>query len=371
MQDDEMVVIGGVDAHYDTHDAAALDERGALLGRGRFAASLAGYADLLGWLQQFGQVKLIGIESTGAYAAGLVRYLREHQIEVIEVNRPHRHTRRRRGKSDAIDAEAAARMALSGEAKAIPKQTGGIVESIRQLRVARDSAVKARSAALIQFDSVLVTAPQQLREDLAARGSTRARLKIARGFRPSALQQPLQAAKHALRSIARRVEQLDGEINDLDRQLAPLVATAAPRTIELLGIATGHAGQFLVTAGQNIDRIHSEAAFAALCGANPIPASSGKTTRHRLNYGGDRHANSALHMIAIARLGRCERTRAYAQRRLAEGKTKRDVIRCLKRYIAREVYTALRADLADLQLTPPAHTLSITCGALYTGRKRT
>ncbi|MCA1698887.1 MAG: transposase, partial [Actinobacteria bacterium] len=334
-----------------------------------------GYASLLDWLRTFGRVEVVAIESTGAYAAALVRYLREHDIAVLEVNQPHAHTRRRRGKSDPIDAELAARLVLAGKATTLPKQTDGIVESIRLLRVTRDGAVKARSAALVALSQLIITAPQQLREQLGARKSIRGKAALCRKLRPalSDLDQPTHAAKLALRSLARRIEQLDCEIAELDEQLKALVARAAPRTTRLLGISTGHAGQLLVTAGQNIERLHGEGAFAALCGASPIPASSGRTTRHRLNYGGDRDANRALHMIAVCRLRYCKRTQAYAARRTKEGKTKREIIRCLKRYIARETYHALQADLADLGELPsprPRHAVAITCGAGFIGRSR-
>ena len=176
-----------------------------------------------------------------------------------------------------------------------------------------------------------------------------------------------------MRSTAQRIEALDQEIVALDRELEQLVAVAAPRTVQLLGISTGHAGQLLVTAGQNIDRLRGEGSFSMLCGASPIPASSGKTSRHRLNYGGDRQANRALHLIAVCRLRYCQRTRAYVKRRTAEGKTQREIMRCLKRYIARELYNTLRADLADTRPRQPAVATTIMCGTPGFGitRKRT
>ena len=350
MTGSDRLVTGGVDAHTDSHDAAALDERGRLLATQTFATTPQGYCELLAWLKQFGSIAMIGIESTGSYAAGLARYLRSRGVELVEVNRPHSHARRRRGKSDPLDAEMAARAALAGDATAVPKATDGIVESIRQLRVVRDSAVKARSAALCQLADLNVTAPAELRAQLSAPKTGRGRATLCTRLRPDGarLDQPAQAAKLALRSLGRRVAQLDEEIGELDRQLASLVATAAPRTTQLLAVSTGHAGQLLVTAGQNIERLGSDGSFAALCGASPIPASSGRTSRHRLNYGGDRNANRTLHMIAVCRLRYCQDTRAYAKRRAAEGKTKPEIIRCLKRYIARQIYQTLQADLADL-----------------------
>jgi transposase len=374
MTDIDGEVIGGVDAHTDAHVAAALDRRGHLLGTKSFATTPAGYRQLRLWLESFGRVALVGVESTGAYAAGLVRELRAASIRVAEVNRPHAHTRRRRGKNDPIDAEMAARHALSGSAHVEPKATDGIVEAIRQLRLARHSAVKARSAALCQLSEMTVTVPDELREQLRTRRTTQGRATLCRRLRPDStrLHEPDQAARLALRSIGRRIAELDQEIAKLDDALKPLVATAAPRTTSLLAISTGHAGQLLVTAGENIERLRSDGAFAALCGASPIPASSGRTNRHRLNYGGDRDANRALHMIAVCRLRYCLKTKAYAERRAAEGKTKNEIIRCLKRYIAREVFNALRDDLADVARRPPAATTAITihCGAGPIGRTR-
>jgi len=373
---EDALVVGGVDAHADTHHAAALDQRGALLATQSFPATTPGYLELLAWLRSFGEVDVVAVESTGSYAAGLVRYLRGHGVRVLEANQPHAHTRRRRGKSDPIDAEMAARLALAGKATTVPKQTDGIVESIRLLRVARQSAVKSRSAAMVQLRDLTVTAPQELRDQLACRKTIRGKAALCRRLRPSTgeLGQPAHAAKFALRSIAVRIKALDAEVAVLDRQLEELVSGAAPRTSQLLGISTGHAGRLLVTAGENIDRLRGEAAFAALCGASPVPASSGKTSRHRLNYGGDRQANRTLHLIAVCRLRYCARTRAYARRRTAEGKTKPEIMRCLKRYIAREVYYALRADLARLDHPRrPTRVTTIICGAGPIGitRRRT
>lgn len=241
------------------------------------------------------------------------------------------------------------------------------------LRVARDSAVKSRTAAMVQVRDLIITAPQGLRDQLTCRTTLRGKVTVCTRFRLSSpqLRSPAQAAKFALRSLAQRVQALDREIRALDRELKELVAIAAPRTIGLLGISTGHAGQLLVTAGQNIDRLHGESSFSMLCGASPIPASSGKTSRHRLNHGGDRQANRALHLIAVCRLRYCDRTRAYAKRRTAEGKTQREIMRCLKRYIAREVFNSLRADLADIQPPRPPVATTIMCGTPGYGINRT
>jgi hypothetical protein len=376
MTQDTPLVIGGIDAHADSHHVTALDQRGALLGSASFPTTARGYAQALEWLQSHGRLDSVAVESTGSYGAGLVRYLREHAVGVVEVNQPHPHTRRRIGKSDPIDAELAARALLAGTATAVPKHTSGIVEAIRLLRVARESAVKARTAATLQIGDLIITAPESLRERLAERKTLRGKASVCARFRISAadLADPSIAARLALRSIAQRIEALDREIAVLDRQLEELVKRAAPRTIKLLGISTGHAGQLLTTAGENIERLTSESSFAALCGANPIPASSGKTSRHRLNPGGDRDANRALHLIAVVRLRYCQRTQAYAQRRTREGKSKREIIRCLKRYIAREVYATLRADLADHQASVrpqrPRQIVTILCGSPGAGISR-
>jgi transposase len=348
MNDDMIAVTGGVDCHQRTHHTVALDATGRLLADAEFPANLAGYQALLAWLQTFGTIVAVGVESTSAYGAGLTRFLRSAGVTVIEVNQPHPHMRSRRGKTDAIDAEAAARKVLSGEARVIPKDTTGAVEAIRQLQIARHSAVKARSAALCQLGELLTTAPASVRETVTGQRKTlEGQATVCARLRPdlARLDDPAHAARFALRGVARRIVALRREIAAYDTQLDALVAAVAPLTRALLGVGTHHTAQLLVTAGQNIDRLHGDGAFAHLCGADPIPASSGKTIRHRLNPGGDRAANRALHMIAVVRLRYCDRTRAYAERRRAEGKTNKEILRCLKRYIARQVYRTLVDDL--------------------------
>lgn len=337
----------GIDAHKDTHWVVVLDEHGMRVRDKQFPTTMAGYQALLGWVAQFGLVDRVGIESTGSYAAGLTRFLSARELTVVEVNTPHPHTRAKKGKDDATDAEAAARKVIAGDATATPKTTTGAIESIRLLRVARESAVKARSAALVQLQDVLITAPGHVRESISGKAG-RGKVAQCAKLRPDHTQisDPAQAAKATLRALGRRIEALDHEIDTLDSDLDTLVAATAPTLITRLGIGTGHAGQLLVTAGQNIDRLHSEAAFARLCGAAPIPVSSGKTHRMRLHRGGDRQANRALHMIAVCRLRYDPRTIAYMTKRLSEGLSKKDALRCLKRFIAREVFNDLKNDLA-------------------------
>jgi transposase len=208
-------------------------------------------------------------------------------------------------------------------------------------------------AALQQLNDLIVTAPEQLRSELRHGRSMKTKAALCRKLRPDTkrIHEPAEAAKLALTCLARRIDELDREIHDLDRQLEQLVNTAAPRTTQLFGVGTQGASQLLITAGQNIGRFRSEAAFAKLCGAAPIQASSGRTNRHRLDPGGDRQANRALHMIAVCRLRHCERTKAYATKRTTEGLNKREILRCLKRYIARETFHTLRADLEALDST--------------------
>lgn len=340
-------LVVGVDSHKEMHQAAVLDLQGALLGNERFAASTAGYRELESWLATLGDVERVGMECTGSYAAGLARYLGERDIPVFEVNTSHKAVRARRGKDDPIDAEMAARKVLSGEAHARVKDTTGDIESIRLLKVARESAVKARTVALLQIRDVLITAPAELREYIEAAGGPRHRLNRAIALRPDLerLGEPTQAAKFSLRQLSRRVKTLDEEIKGVDVHLTKLVTRCAPRLLECQGVGIHHAAQLLVTAGQNIERIANDGAFARLCGVAPIPISSGKTNRNRLHRGGNRQANKALHLIAVARLRLDPRTQVYMARRQAEGLSKRDVLRCLKRFIAREVFNALKEDL--------------------------
>ena len=351
MPDTANAVIGGIDCHTDFHVAAALDPLGQLLDTQSFPANSAGYRATHEWLGSFGRIIAVGVESTGSFGAGLARSLAETGCRVIEINQPHPHTRARRGKNDAIDAEAAARKVLSGEATGAAKDTTGIVEAIRQLSVARDGAVKARAAALCQLGALLVTAPAALREQLESRKTLAGKATLCARLRPNMarLDDPAQAAKLALRSLGQRIAHLGEEADQLAEQLDKLVATAAPTTLSRLGCGTHHTAAPLVAAGENIDRFRNEAVFAHLCAAAPVPVSSGRTNRHRLDFAGNRSANRALHMIVIVRLRYCDRTNAYLERRLAEGKTKKEVIRCLKRFVARELYRTLRADLATLQ----------------------
>jgi transposase len=331
----------GVDTHKDLHVAAARDQLGRRLATTMAPATRTGYAQLLAWAHALGEPVAWGVEGTGSYGAGLARFLRRHRQRVLEVNRPDRAARRRRGKSDPVDADAAARTVQAGEATGVPKAQDGVVEMARALRVARQTAVKARTQAINAIKALLVTAPDELREQLAGLTTTRL-IRQAAALNPSGLATPTAATMLALGGLARRYQHLDAEITLLAGQLDQLTTTATPKLRALLGVGPDSAAALLIAAGDNWQRLHSEAAFAALCGSSPVEASSGKTRRHRLNRGGDRQANAALHRIVIVRLRWHQPTRDYLARRTAEGKTKKEIIRCLKRYVAREIFAVLR-----------------------------
>ena len=332
-------VIGGVETHKDLHVAAVVDEHDRVIQTGSFAATRQGYRQMLAWMRSFGDLQRVGVESTGSYGAGLLRFLQASGVEVLEVTAPDRQDRRRRGKNDDLDAQNAAHAAFSGSRTVTPRSRDGMVESLRVLRACRKTAVSARRIALQMLHNTIICAPEGLRDQL--RAMTRMQLiRAVAAWRPdlTAYRDVEAAYRIALKSLARRYLELHDEIADLDMMIGAIVAELAPELIARNSIGCNGAAQLLLTAGDNPERLKSEAGFAALCGVSPVPASSGKTVRHRLNRGGDRAANSALHIIAIGRLRTDEKTKAYVARRIAEGHSKLDAIRALKRYIAREVY---------------------------------
>jgi transposase len=336
-------VTGGVDTHLDVHVVAALDEKGTLLGVEPFETTRLGYKKLLAWLEDFGPVALVGIEGTSSYGAGLTRHLQAEGIAIVEVDRPNRQRRRRKGKSDPEDAISAARAAFSGDACGEAKTQDGNVEAMRVIRMARLSARRSRTIALNQMRALISTAPDPLRDELRHLSVPRL-LARAASYRPGTKRDLVSLNKVTLRTLARRAIDLENEIKSYDALLEPLVAETAPKLVAALGIGTDSAAALLVAAGDNPHRLRSEAAFAHLCGTSPIDASSGKHERHRLNRSGDRQANSALWHIVITRMVYDPRTNAYIERRMKEGLTKKEAFRCLKRYIAREVYGLLPMD---------------------------
>jgi len=340
--DEETLVILGVDTHADVHVAVALDGLGRRLGHKSVLTTEAGYAALVTWAEEFGTLERAGIEGSGSFGVGLARFLRARGVEVVEVNRPNRQHRRRFGKHDTADAEAAARALQANIATGEPKSADGPAEMVRTLHVVRRSALKARTQAANQLRALLVTAPEELRAKLHGLSTAKLVATAAR-FRQGDPKDLRAMTKLAMRSVARRHRRLSEEILELDEQIARLVSEAVPTLTSLRGVGTDTAASLLVAVGDNPERLKSEASFARLCGVAPVPASSGKTVRYRLNRGGNRDANRALHVLALGRMSWDERTREYVLRRTAEGKSKREILRCLKRYLAREVYQILRA----------------------------
>lgn len=338
----ELEVAGGVDTHQDQHVSAVLDREGTVLGVEHFPTTRHGYLALISWMKGFGDVKRIGVECTGSYGAGLTRYLALAGLVVLEVTRPDKSLRRAKGKDDTGDAIAAAQAALTGQRVCIAKDRNGQVEALRVLRTTRMTAIKCKRATLQQLHNTIVAAPDSVREQMR----NRTRMQLLRSLAASrpdriSFRDPTMATRIVIKSLARRVLELSGEIADLDQLIGPLVNELAPSLLALSGVGVESAGAFLVAAGDNPERLTSEASIAMLCGACPLPASSGKTNRHRLNRGGNRQANSALHIVVLSRIRIDERTQAYMKRRLAEWLSKRETMRCLKRYVAREIYGVL------------------------------
>lgn len=333
-------VVLGVDTHKDVHAAAVLNPLGAVLGSRCFPTTASGYRELLRWAQGFGQLRQAGVECTGTFGKALARHLRSNDVEVIEVNQPDRGERRRRGKTDTIDAEAAARAVLSGRATAAAKSSDGAVEMLRLFKLAKASAIKSRTQAINQLKNVLVAADPQLRDQLTAL-TTKALVRRCAELPAQPGANVAGATRYTLRLLAHRIQQLSAEIAELNQHLTETIGQHMPKLLQQKGIGPDCAAELLIAAGDNPDRLHHEGSFAALCGVSPVEASSGNTQRRRLNRGGNRNANSALYLIVVTRLRCCPRTRAYVERRTTEGLSKRDIIRCLKRYIAREIYRNL------------------------------
>lgn len=344
-------VVLGVDTHKDIHVAAVLTTLGAVLDSETFPTTAVGYRRLLAWARRFGTVQQAGVECTGSYGKALTRYLRAEGVKVTEVNSPDKATRRRRGKNDTIDAEAAARSVLSGRATATPKAGDGPVEMARMFKLAKASAIKSRTQAINQLKSILVSADPELREQLAG-SSYKTLVRRCAALAAAAPTTATAAAVYTLRLLAQRIQSLSTEIRDLEKQLTAVITAHAPALLERHGVGPDSAAALLITVGDNPDRLASEASLAALCGASPIEASSGKTQRLRLNRGGDRQANAALYRIVLTRLRWDAHTRAYLDRRISEGKSRREAIRCLKRYVVRELYPLLQAARAAAQPAP-------------------
>ncbi|MET8507083.1 IS110 family transposase [Streptomyces sp. NPDC004787] len=361
-------MFGGVDSHADTIHVAVIGDNGGHLADAEFATTTAGYAAALAFLDAHGHVIAIGVEGTASYGAGFTRAARSHKHRVVEVNRPDRAERRRIGKSDPIDAYAAARAAFSGRASGSPKDD--TVAGIRALHNAARSAIKARTAALNQITHILFTAPESIRAKYR-------RLKGTDRIDALARLRPAGNAVHvavlaALKSLARRVKELTAEHTALTKALDSEATVQNPGLRAAHGVGPDTAAQLLITAGGNPERMRTEASFAALCGAAPVPASSGRTNRHRLSRGGDRAANAALYRIALVRMSSHARTREYVARQTAAGRTKKEIIRLLKRAIAREMFRCLTTTvtvpgIADLRPLRQSKNITLTAAARHFG----
>jgi transposase len=335
-------VSGGVDTHADVHVAAAVDHNGGLLGVESFPSTETGYEDLLAWLVGFGELVRVGVEGTGSWGVGLSRFLTDQEVVVVEVDRPNRQKRRKVGKSDPTDAVAAARAALSGEATVTPKSRNGPVEEMRILLVARRSARQQRIQSLNQLRHLVFTAPESIRIRFKDRPKT-GLVSEAANMRPRRGSDPITYRTNlVIKGLARRIKSLDAEMRTIDQTLRSLIEETAPALLELYGVGVDTAATLLVTAGDNPDRLSSEGSWAHLCGVTPLPANSGKvTTRFRLNRGGDRQANAALYRVVLTRMSSDEETRRYVARRRDKGLSTPEIMRCLKRYVARQTYKQL------------------------------
>ncbi len=337
---DQLDYVIGVDPHRDRHALAIVEVRsGGVVFEASVAANSGGYARALELARAYApRRRAFAIEGTGSFGAGLTRFLRAEDERVLEVGRLRRE-RRSGGKSDALDAVRAARSVLAQKRPTEPR-AGGAREALRALMAAREGAVNARRAGLCQLRDLLITTPEPLRSELRplTRGQLLRRLSAVRPQRHREVE--LRGALQALRAVARRVQQLTREERELAREIETLTRTLAPQLLDQPGVGPLAAAQVLLSWSHR-GRVRSEAAFARLAGCAPIPASSGQTIRYRLDRSGDRRLNRALHMILVTRRRAHAPTIDYIDRRIRDGKTSREAIRCLKRYLARNLYRLL------------------------------
>jgi len=364
------LIVAGADTHADTLHVAAISMTGAALGDREFPTTRTGYATAIRFLTSWGQIERIGVEGTASYGAGFTRALSTAGIEVVEVTRAVKSTRRLKGKSDPLDAYSAARTALAGDGLATPKDDA--TSGLRALHIARRSAIKHRTAVINQIKARLISAPDMVREKYRASTTLKMIEALAR-CRPDAQAEPwAQSVLVAAKMLAQRVQFLETQVESLQAQIDAIVTEANPGLRAAYGVGSDTAAQLLITAGANPHRLHSEAAFAALCGAAPVPASSGKTNRHRLSRGGDRAANNALHRIALVRMSHHQPTKDYVQRQLALGHNRMEILRKLKRAIAREIFKLLTRQIsvpeyADLRPARQAKNITVTAAANHFG----
>lgn len=366
-------LIAGIDTHTDTHTLAILTAQGGTILTETFTADTGGYAALVTALETAGHIAVVGVEGTNSYGAGLSRALIAAGYTVKEVLRPARQVRRMNGKSDPIDAVEAARTVIAGCGVSDAKDSTTAAESLRFLLTARAQLVRTMTALSNSITSMLVTAPDTIRAKYR-NTATQALIKRLAACRPDEqIDTPRTAALHAMRQLARARLDASSRADDLEEQMQDILDQNYPQILAIYGAGTITAAQLAVTAGGNPHRIRNEAAFATLCGAAPIPASSGRTNRHRLNRGGDRRGNNALHRIALIRMQHDKTTQDYVARKTSEGKGTKEILRCLKRAIAREAYRALTTEqsttsVPDLKTLRESkkYTLSQAAEALHT-----
>jgi hypothetical protein len=340
-------IIVGADTHKKFHVVSVITELGVRLEHKSFSADAKGYREALAWASGFGTILRAGIEGTGGYGAGLSTHFIDKGIAVLDVNKPDKHERRKRGKDDVEDSFQAAAAALAFIRCSIAKENGEELEAARLLEATYGQAIRQRTASINALRADLVTLPDAMRQSLE--GMTwEALAKRCAAFRLSKDFTPENARKRTLRSLARRILALTEEAKELEAEINRYAKALAPKTLTLLGVGCHGAIRLMCTAGQNIERMSGEAAFSMMCGVSPIPASSGDNIHFRLNRGGERRANCAIHTMATTRLRNDERSRAYYDKKISEGKGENDAMRCLKRYCAREVYGFLKQDLLAL-----------------------
>lgn len=367
---DTGLIIGGVDTHGETIHVGVIDGHGRELDDREFPTTPSGYRRAISFLDSFGEIAVVGVEGTSSYGAGFTQAALAAGVHLLEVVRPDRSERRRLGKSDPIDAYQAARAALA-EHRTAPVKSPEL-EGIRALHHARRSAMKARHAAMRQIKNQLVTAPVAIREKYRDKTGEDLIVALARARTWTERPPVDRAVLIALKALATRCLDLQAQHAALGEELDPLVTAANPGLRAALGVGPDTAAQLLLTAGGNPERLRDQAAFAALCGVAPVQASSGITTRHRLSRGGDRAANNALYRIALVRMACDHRTKTYVATQRARGRSTREIIRQLKRAIAREVFTLLTTpvtvpDIADLRPTRQAKNITITTAANHLG----
>lgn len=345
MKDEEaFLVYAGIDTHKENHALCLVDQFGRKISGEIYPANKEGYAMIAKAIGEPKNCGGVGIEGTMSYGSGIYKYLQSKGYKVFEILGPKvdRH-KCGVGKSDLIDAERAAQMALKGQNIYSPKSADGWVEALRALHITRNTYVKITTSITNIVKSLLVTAPNDIRDEFASIKNVK-NMMASLSEKREVEDVVEQALFSALQSLALTWIDANKKADELEEEMRVILEEHAPALLVIEGCGTLTSAQLAITAGDNPRRMKNKNAFAALCGVSPVPASTGdngRPKRYRLNRGGDRHANCALYRIVKSRLAYDEQTKAYVEKRKSEGKTKKEIIRCLKRYVANEVYRAL------------------------------